>query len=179
MEEKIKYKPKKMRKNIFINTDPVMDDGVVKEELLNSFVDIVKELYNSKNSALEETSKLKKKHHQLFTKENKVMIDKRFKIYKPRNEDLNYFSNLLDIIEDVERRFQDDPYNREFGTDSLTAIYKNDTPGQTEKTNEVTIRTAEGKMKRLANVPIRMASGEIKSMPPGKSGSSGGGGCGG
>jgi hypothetical protein len=31
-------------------------------------------------------------------------------------------------------------------------------------------------MKRLKNVDIRMANGKIKSLPPGKSGSSGGGG---
>ena len=41
---------------------------------------------------------------------------------------------------------------------------------------EVTIRDAAGHEHRLANVPIRMANGKIKSLPPGKSGSSGGGG---
>jgi hypothetical protein len=86
--------------------------------------------------------------------------------------------------EDVKKRYQDDPSHREWGTDSLTNIYKNDTPGQEPKlksfkqflkTEQVTIRTADGEMKKLTNVPIRMASGEMKSMPPGKSGSSGGG----
>jgi hypothetical protein len=87
-------------------------------------------------------------------------------------------------MEEVKKRYQDDPSHREWGTDSLTDIYKNDTPGQEPKLkrfkqfvemNEVTIRTADNKLKKLENVPIRMASGEIKSMPPGKSGSSGGG----
>ena len=41
---------------------------------------------------------------------------------------------------------------------------------------EVTIRDAAGHEHQLANVDIRMANGKIKSLPPGKSGSSGGGG---
>jgi len=41
---------------------------------------------------------------------------------------------------------------------------------------EVTIRDAAGHEHQLANVQIRMANGKIKSLPPGKSGSSGGGG---
>lgn len=86
--------------------------------------------------------------------------------------------------EDVKKRYQDDPSNREWGTDSLTNIYKNDTPGQEPRLKsfkefieikEVNIRTVDGKIEKLKNVPIRMTSGEIKNMPPGKSGSSGGG----
>lgn len=40
---------------------------------------------------------------------------------------------------------------------------------------EVTVRDAAGHKHTLGNVPIRMANGKIKSLPPGKSGSSGGG----
>lgn len=87
-------------------------------------------------------------------------------------------------VEDVKKRYQDDPSHREWGTDSLTNIYKNDTPGQEPKiksfkkfieAKQVSIRTVDGEIEKLKNVPIRMASGEIKNMPPGKSGSSGGG----
>jgi hypothetical protein len=45
-----------------------------------------------------------------------------------------------------------------------------------ELVSEVSVRDASGKMKRLTNVPIRQADGTIRSLPPGKSGSSGGGG---
>lgn len=45
--------------------------------------------------------------------------------------------------------------------------------------NEISIRDATGKMKRLACVPIRQADRKIRCLPPGKSGSSGGGGAGG
>lgn len=41
---------------------------------------------------------------------------------------------------------------------------------------EITIRNASGKPTKVKNVPIRMADGTIRSLPPGKSGSSGGGG---
>lgn len=40
---------------------------------------------------------------------------------------------------------------------------------------ELTVRDASGKKIRVPNVKIRMADGTIKSLPPGKSGSSGGG----
>lgn len=40
----------------------------------------------------------------------------------------------------------------------------------------LTIRDASGKPSKVKNVPIRMADGTIRSLPPGKSGSSGGGG---
>lgn len=43
---------------------------------------------------------------------------------------------------------------------------------------EVVVRDASGKKTQVKNVPIRMADGKIKSLPPGKSGSSGGGGSG-
>jgi len=43
---------------------------------------------------------------------------------------------------------------------------------------EVVVRDASGKKIQVKNVPIRMADGKIKSLPPGKSGSSGGGGSG-
>jgi hypothetical protein len=42
--------------------------------------------------------------------------------------------------------------------------------------HETEIRDALGKIKKLKNVDIRMADGTIRSLPPGKSGSSGGGG---
>ena len=41
---------------------------------------------------------------------------------------------------------------------------------------ELTVRDAAGKKINIKNVPIRMADGTIKKLPPGKSGSSGGGG---
>jgi len=42
--------------------------------------------------------------------------------------------------------------------------------------SEVTVHAAANKDIKIKNVPIRMADGTIKSLPPGKSGSSGGGG---
>ena len=45
-----------------------------------------------------------------------------------------------------------------------------------ELQNEIKIRDASGKIKNVSNVNIRMADGTIKSLPPGKSSSSGGGG---
>jgi hypothetical protein len=45
-----------------------------------------------------------------------------------------------------------------------------------EVKEELTIRNASGKPTKVKNVPIRMADGTIKNLPPGKSGSSGGGG---
>jgi hypothetical protein len=41
---------------------------------------------------------------------------------------------------------------------------------------ELNVKDAAGHEKHIANVNIRMANGKIKSLPPGKSGSSGGGG---
>lgn len=43
---------------------------------------------------------------------------------------------------------------------------------------ELTVRNAAGKKINVPNVKIRMANGKIESHPPGKSGSSGGGGSG-
>lgn len=43
---------------------------------------------------------------------------------------------------------------------------------------ELAVRDANGKLIHVKNVPIRMASGKIEMHPPGKSGSSGGGGNG-
>ena len=44
---------------------------------------------------------------------------------------------------------------------------------------ELKVRDASGKLINVPNVKIRMASGKKESHPPGKSGSSGGGGNGG
>jgi hypothetical protein len=41
---------------------------------------------------------------------------------------------------------------------------------------ELNVRDASGHIEHITNVKIRMANGKIKSLPPGKSGSSGGGG---
>ena len=81
----------------------------------------------------------------------------------------------------------EDPSSRFTGTTQLTNVYKSMTPGQnTIKTikkvvkeaalKELDIRDASGTIKHVKNVGIRMANGKIKSLPPGKSGSSGGGG---
>jgi hypothetical protein len=40
----------------------------------------------------------------------------------------------------------------------------------------VTVRDANGSVQHVKNVKIRMADGTVRSLPPGKSGSSGGGG---
>lgn len=42
--------------------------------------------------------------------------------------------------------------------------------------NELYVRNPAGKKIHVPNVKIRMADGTLKSLPPGKSGSSGGGG---
>ena len=78
-------------------------------------------------------------------------------------------------------------------SDELVDIYTRDTPGQTkrkrkitevikrvihDKLNEIAVRDASGHKTNVKNVPIRMADGTIKKLPPGKSGSSGGGGNG-
>ena len=64
-------------------------------------------------------------------------------------------------------------------------MYKKATPGQTmkavkkvikEKLDEINVRNAAGKVQHIKNVNVRMADGSIKNLPPGKSGSSGGGG---
>ena len=174
MAEKIK--PSKSYKK-YINLEPETNDGVLEDkEFVNPIKEAVGNFVSDRIENLEEASIVRKRHHMLFTKDGKVKTDRRFNLYKLKKEDREYFEDLFNLIEAVHKRFQDDPYNREWGTDSLTAIYKHDTPGQT---NEVSVRMADGKLKRITNVPIRMASGEIKSLPPGKSGSSGGGGCGG
>lgn len=173
MQEKFDVKNKKSRSNKYINTDPTMDNNVAENK---SISEIVKEFFSNNAKKLEEASMIRKRHHYLFSKSGKVMTDARFKLYRRKNEDIEYLNDLFNMIEEVEKRFQDDPSNREWGTDSLTAIYKKDTPGQhSDMQTEVAIRNADGKLKRIANVPIRMVSGEIKILPPGKSGSSGGG----
>lgn len=80
----------------------------------------------------------------------------------------------------------DKPSNRFKGTKTLVRNYEKVTPGQPvrESTiqcikrviNEINIRDTAGNPRTLKNVSIRMADGSIKSLPPGKSGSSGGGG---
>lgn len=40
---------------------------------------------------------------------------------------------------------------------------------------EIAIRDASGKLKKLSCVPIRQADKKVRCLPPGKSGSSGGG----
>ena len=42
--------------------------------------------------------------------------------------------------------------------------------------SELTVRDGSGKKIRVKNTKVRMADGTLKSLPPGKSGSSGGGG---
>jgi hypothetical protein len=103
----------------------------------------------------------------------------------PTTDDtINGSKKPLSVVENIKKRYQDDPSHREWGTDSLTDIYKNDTPGQKPKMkrfkhffemNEINIRTVDNKLQKLPDVPVRMISGDIKKMPPGKSGSSGGG----
>ena len=44
--------------------------------------------------------------------------------------------------------------------------------------NEIKVRDAAGKLHSLSNVKFRGADGKLHSAPPGKSGSSGGGGSG-
>jgi len=48
--------------------------------------------------------------------------------------------------------------------------------GKAQKVKEMAVRDAAGKKHTIKNVEIRMADGTLKSLPPGKSGSSGGGG---
>ena len=48
--------------------------------------------------------------------------------------------------------------------------------GKVKKVQEMAVRDAAGKKHTINNVEIRMADGTLKSLPPGKSGSSGGGG---
>jgi hypothetical protein len=74
-----------------------------------------------------------------------------------------------------------DPSSRFDGTDSVTGIYKKDTPGQKglakkfKKIAETTTAGFNGKKINIKNVPVRLANGKIKSLPPGKSSSSDGG----
>lgn len=75
-----------------------------------------------------------------------------------------------------------DSSSRFDATKSLVDTYKNDTPGEKKivrKLKEVTVAGFAGKKIKVANQKIRMADGTIKSKPPGKSGSSGGGNGGG
>jgi hypothetical protein len=46
-----------------------------------------------------------------------------------------------------------------------------------EYLEELKVRDGSGKLINVPNVKIRMADGTLKSLPPGKSGSSGGGGA--
>lgn len=75
-----------------------------------------------------------------------------------------------------------DASSRFIGSDSLTQVYKNTTPGQGKAqtikrvVKELNVRDAAGKVHHLNKVAIRMADGSIQMKDPGKSGSSGGGG---
>jgi hypothetical protein len=75
---------------------------------------------------------------------------------------------------------QDDPSSRFDSTDSVKNIYTKDTPGQGlakkfKKIAETTTGGFNGKKINIKNVPVRLANGKIKSLPPGKSSSSKGG----
>jgi hypothetical protein len=82
-----------------------------------------------------------------------------------------------------------DPSNRFIGTTSLTDTFKKATPGQSSTLStikkvvkEMTVPAGTTGKRKEWNPPmvgIRMASGKIEKHPPGKSGSSGGGGNGG
>lgn len=66
------------------------------------------------------------------------------------------------------------------GTTSVKNIYTKDTPGQGlakkfKKIAETTTGGFNGKKINIKNVPVRLANGKIKSLPPGKSSSSKGG----
>lgn len=73
------------------------------------------------------------------------------------------------------------PASRFDATDSVAAIYKKDTPGQKglakkfKKIAETTTGGFNGERINIKNVPVRLANGKIKSLPPGKSSSSDGG----
>ena len=80
---------------------------------------------------------------------------------------------------------KNDASSRFDGTTSLVNVYKDETPGEKRaKVIKAVVRECLEETKvpgfngpvSVANVKIRMANGKIKSMPPGKSGSSGGGG---
>lgn len=43
--------------------------------------------------------------------------------------------------------------------------------------SELAVRSAGGELTQIKKVPVRMASGKVELQYPGKSGSSGGGGC--
>ena len=125
----------------------------------------------------------------MFKKRRRLSYSKYINLNPTTDDSVGGNNNRKPVVmEEVKKRYQDDPSHREWGTDSLTNIYTNDTPGQEPKIksfkqfikmNEITIRTADNKLKNLKDVPIRMADGKIKSIPPGKSGSSGSGGAGG
>ena len=86
---------------------------------------------------------------------------------------------------------KNDPSNRFIGTTSLTKNFKDATPGQStlstikkvvkEQLEEMSVPAGTTGKRKEWNPPmvgIRMASGKIEEHPPGKSGSSGGGGNG-
>jgi hypothetical protein len=78
----------------------------------------------------------KKKFRYLFTREGKVNCDQRFRMFRPKvnvTEDLE--QELLALFEAVEKLDKSDPLNREYGSDSLVKILKQDTPG--EELNDV------------------------------------------
>jgi hypothetical protein len=58
----------------------------------------------------------------------------------------------------------------------LQDLRRNNMKTFAEFKEELTVRNASGKPTKVKNVPIRMADGTIRNLPPGKSGSSGGGG---
>jgi len=83
-----------------------------------------------------------KRYHMAMTKEGKVKFDRRFKFFRKNmgaelNEDVD--SGVFDLMEQVENFLEqkktnyideNDPSNREQGTDSLVRILKKNTPGQ-------------------------------------------------
>lgn len=67
-----------------------------------------------------------KRPHQLLDKDNKVKFDGRFKLFKKKDihEDISV------LHETIKKFLKDNPSAREMGTDSLTNIYKKETPGE-------------------------------------------------
>ena len=111
-------------------------------------------------------------------------------LIKKPHDTAKHYNN--DETSELQSNDPNDPDSRFDGTTSGKEVYSNATPGQKnykkksvnetirdvikDKLDEINIRDAAGNIKHLNNVKIRMADGTIKSMPPGKSGSSGGGG---
>ena len=83
-------------------------------------------------------------------------------------------SDVNEKFETSEKQSKDpkDAASRFDSTDSVVSIYKNDTPGENKKTLKQIKKVVEAK---IANVPVRMINGKMKSLPPGKSSSSKGG----